>query len=89
MDFSWSAGSIIGYPACECTIAIILKYREIIILTDWDRKGGFLCHTIMRNLEGRVKCNTHYREIFAKNTMTKTVEGLPSWIQTINEKFKE
>ncbi|UCB59394.1 MAG: toprim domain-containing protein [Thermoplasmatales archaeon] len=64
------------------------EYQEIIILTDWDRKGGFLCHTIIRNLEGRVVCNTRYREIFAKNTMIKTVEGLPSWISTMNEKLR-
>lgn len=64
------------------------KYEEIIILTDWDRKGGFLCHTIMRNLEGRVLCNTRFRKIFAKNAKIKTVEGLPSWISTMNEKLR-
>ena len=62
-------------------------YTEIIILTDWDRRGGYLCHTIRRNLEGRVACNLNYRSIFAKNTMTKTVEGLPSWIYTIKDKI--
>jgi len=65
---------------------IAKNYKEIIIFTDWDRKGGFLRHKIQKNLEGRVKCNTKYREIFAKNTMTKTVEGIPSWIKTITEK---
>jgi dTMP kinase len=65
---------------------IARKYKEIIILTDWDRKGGYICYSIKRNLSGRVKCNTYYREIFAKNTMTKTVEGLPSWIKTIIDK---
>lgn len=64
------------------------EYDEIIILTDWDRKGGFLCHTIMRNLEGRVVFNTRYREVFAKNAKIKTVEGLPSWISTMNEKLR-
>ena len=63
------------------------KYKEIIILTDWDRKGGYLCHTIRRNLEGRVNCNIHYRRIFAKNSMIRTLEGLPSWIKTIKEKL--
>lgn len=63
------------------------NYKEIIILTDWDRKGGFLCHTIMRNLKGRVSCNTYYREFFAKNSMTKTVEGLPSWIKSMKDKM--
>ena len=66
---------------------IARKYKNIIILTDWDRKGGHICQLIKRNLSGRVKCNTYYREIFAKNTMTKTVEGLPSWINKINEKI--
>lgn len=61
-------------------------YKEIIILTDWDRRGGYLCHTIRRNLEGRVNCNLNYRSIFAKNSMAKTVEGLPSWINTLKDK---
>ena len=66
---------------------IAQKYEEIIILTDWDRKGGHICQLIKRNLSGRVKVNTYFREIFAKNTMTKTVEGLPSWINKINDKI--
>ena len=63
------------------------KYNDIILLTDWDRKGGSLCHTIQKNLEGRVKCNTRFREIFASYTMIRTVEGLPSWIQTMKKKL--
>lgn len=62
-------------------------YKDIIILTDWDRRGGYLCHTIRKNLEGRVNCNTHYRELFAKNAMIRTVEGLPSWIKTMRKKL--
>ncbi len=64
------------------------KYDEAIILTDWDRKGGFLYHTIERNLEGRVKVITYFREIFSKNVMSKTLEGLPSWIETMSEKHR-
>jgi 5S rRNA maturation endonuclease (ribonuclease M5) len=66
---------------------IAQKYKHVILLTDWDRRGGYLCHTIKRNLEGRVNCNTHYREVFAKNAMIRTVEGLPSWIDTMNGKL--
>lgn len=65
------------------------EFKEIIILTDWDGKGGFLCHTIKRNLEGRVSCDTHFRELFAKNATIKTVEGLPSFILTIKEKISK
>lgn len=67
---------------------LVKKYKEVIILTDWDRKGGFICHTIEKNLEGRVKCNLYYRELFATKTMTKTVEGLYSWFNSIKEKIK-
>ena len=67
---------------------IARKYNDIIILTDWDRKGGFICHTIEKNLEGRVKCNLYYRELLATKTLTKTVEGLYSWFNSIKEKSK-
>lgn len=63
------------------------EYKDIIILTDWDRKGGRLCHTIRKNLEGRVNCNTRYRKLFAKNAMIRTVEGLPSWLETMRKKL--
>ena len=63
-------------------------FKDIIILTDWDKKGGFLCHTIKKNLEGRVNCNTYYREVFARNSICRTVEGLPSWIESLREKNK-
>ena len=66
---------------------IASKYTDVIILTDWDRKGGYLCHTIVKNLQGRVNCNMYFREFIAKNATIKTLEGLPSWIVTINEKL--
>ena len=63
------------------------NYKDIIILTDWDWRGGRLCHTIRKNLEGRVNCNIKYRELFARYSMIRTVEGLPSWIETIKKKL--
>ena len=64
------------------------KYKNIILLTDWDRKGGYLCSTIKKNLESRVGCNTRYREIFAKRSMIRTLEGLPSWLETLRKKIR-
>ena len=64
------------------------RYNEIIIIREWDRRGGYLCHSIKKNLEGRVNCNIYYRSLFAKNSMIRTIEGLPSWIETIKEKIK-
>ena len=77
----------VGMSLIDFCDRIAQKYKEIIILTDWDRKGGYLCHTIKKNLEGRVNCNTRYRELFAKYTTIKTIEGLPSWIETIKNKL--
>jgi len=64
-------------------------YNEVIILTDWDRKGGYLCHIIVKNLKGRVICNTTYREKLSKNSVTKTLEGIPSWINTLKERINK
>ena len=66
---------------------IASRYQEIIILTDWDRRGGILCARIKKNLEGRVKCNTRYRKTLAKLTTIRTVEGLPSWIKSFKKRF--
>ena len=65
---------------------IAQKYKSIILLTDWDRKGGYLCTMIKKNLESRVTCNTEYRKIFAKRSMIRTIEGLPAWINTLKKK---
>jgi 5S rRNA maturation endonuclease (ribonuclease M5) len=63
------------------------KYDEIIILTDWDKKGGQLCYMLKKNLIGRVISNTDFRKKIAQKTMIRTVEGLPSWIETMKKKI--
>jgi len=87
------SGSIIsvnaGIPLIDFCDKIAQDHTDIIILTDWDRKGGYLCRTIKRNLEGRVNCNTKYRELFAKNAMIRTLEGLPSWLETMRTKLNQ
>ena len=60
-------------------------WNEVIILTDWDRRGGMLCHRMMDLLNGRVLYDTTVREILAKHTMIKTVEGLDSWLETMKK----
>jgi len=77
----------LGVSLTDFCDMIAMNCEEVILLTDWDRKGGYLCHTIRKNLEGRVNCNTRYRELFAKNSMIRTVEGLPSWIKTMKDKI--
>ncbi len=62
------------------------QYTNVILLLDWDRKGGFLCGNILKNLEGRVHCNTLFRERIARTAIIKKVEGLPSYLHTLKEK---
>jgi len=77
----------IGMSIADFCDMIAKKYRKIILLTDWDHKGGHLCYALKKNLESRVKCNTRYRKIFAQITSIRTLESLPSWITTVQNKI--
>lgn len=67
---------------------IASMYNSVILLTDWDRKGGSLCKRIMRLLKGRVEFSTAYREMLAKYAMTRKVEGVPSWLETMKHRLE-
>ncbi|KYK20858.1 hypothetical protein AYK25_04270 [Thermoplasmatales archaeon SM1-50] len=67
---------------------ITQKHRKIILLTDWDWRGGRLCTSIKKHLENRVECNITYRKLFAKRCSCRTVEGIPSWFETLQRKIK-
>jgi len=79
----------VGMSIANFSDMIAQNYKKIILLTDWDRKGGFLCSVIRKNLEGRVKINLEYRKFFAKKSITRTIEGLPSWIDSLRTKIEE
>ncbi len=76
-----------GLSLTDFSDKIAKDNEEIIILTDWDRKGGHLCYVIKKNLKGRVKCNTFFRTSLAQNTTIRKIEGLPHWINTIKIKI--
>jgi len=78
-----------GKSLIDFSDAIAREYKTVIILTDWDRKGGFLCRTLLTNLAGRVNCITIYRELLAKHTMVKTIEGLPSYISKMQKQIMQ
>jgi dTMP kinase len=61
-------------------------YDEIVVLTDWDRKGGQIARRIKENLQGRVRCHDHARLVFAEHTMVSDVESLPSFLRTMRKK---
>jgi 5S rRNA maturation endonuclease (ribonuclease M5) len=75
-----------GQSVSDFCDKIAQKYKTIILLMDWDWRGGRLCSQIHKHLENRVKCNLHYREMFAKRGPNRTVEGLPSWMETLRKR---
>lgn len=66
---------------------IAQNHQQIILLTDWDGRGTRLCYSIKKHLENRVHCNLKHREVFAKRCSCRTVEGVPSWIETLKNKI--
>lgn len=78
-----------GQSVSDFCDAIAQKHRKIILLTDWDRRGGRLCLQLKKNLENRVDINVSYRRVFAKRCPCRTVEGMPSWLATLRRKAEE
>jgi 5S rRNA maturation endonuclease (ribonuclease M5) len=62
------------------------NYKEVLILTDWDRKGGHLCKVLSEDLKANdVKFNTDIRAKLASYTKkeTKDVEGLAGCVRRL------
>ncbi len=77
-----------GQSISDFSDSIARQYRKVILLTDWDWRGGRLGSTIKKHLENRVECNVRYRQVFAQHCACRTVEGIPSWWQTFQKKIK-
>ena len=75
-----------GLPIANFCDQISTKYTKVILLTDWDRKGGHLLRILYQNLEGRININIEYRKSIAKLSLSRTIEGLPSWLNTLKNK---
>jgi 5S rRNA maturation endonuclease (ribonuclease M5) len=75
-----------GQSVSDFCDTIAQKYQKIILLTDWDWRGGRLGSSIKKHLENRVECNMSYRQLFAQRCACRTVEGIPSWLQTLRRK---
>ncbi len=70
-----------GKNLVDLSDLIAKRYSEIIILTDWDRKGSYLAgkmFTLLR--DNGVLCNMEYRRKigFYAGSLISTVEELPS-----------
>ncbi|HEQ79043.1 MAG TPA: topoisomerase [Euryarchaeota archaeon] len=77
-----------GQSVSDFCDSIAQKHQKIILLLDWDWRGGRLNTSIKKHLENRVECNITYRQVFAKRCICRTVEGIPSWLETLQRKIK-
>jgi 5S rRNA maturation endonuclease (ribonuclease M5) len=69
----------VGQPLFNLCEEIARKYTDVIILTDWDRKGGHISRVLQESLKANdVKFNTEIRARLAYlcRKETKDVEGL-------------
>jgi dTMP kinase len=63
------------------------QYEKVIILSDWDRRGGSICRRLKELLKGRVIYDVTVRQRLSKFAMIKKVEGIPSWLETMMVKL--
>lgn len=63
------------------------RYEKVIILSDWDRRGGSICRRLKELLKGRVIYDVEVRQRLSKFAMIKKVEGIPSWLETMMVKL--
>ena len=70
---------------------IAKKYSTVIILTDWDRKGGHLCRVLSEDFKANdVYFNTEIRAKLAGycKKETKDVEGLAGCVRRLKQRIK-
>ncbi|MEM3851651.1 MAG: toprim domain-containing protein [Methanomassiliicoccales archaeon] len=62
------------------------KYRKVIVLTDWDRKGGQICHQLLQGLHSNgVKVDDYTRTVLSALSygVIKDVESLPVFVEKL------
>jgi 5S rRNA maturation endonuclease (ribonuclease M5) len=60
--------------------------ERVIVLTDWDRKGGQLARLVSQALVSNgVKADLHFRKELSRIAHVRTVEGLAGWYATLRE----
>ncbi len=89
-------GEIIGlhgglslFNFCE---AVSRKHKRVIVLTDWDRRGGTLCRRLQEGFDANgVRSDLGFRRNLAIMCRkdVKDVQSLPSYIMTLKERTKE
>lgn len=61
------------------------KKKEVLILTDFDKKGKELYGKIIKNFDKLgIRVNKKYREFLQKKTRISHIEGLVRYVENVN-----
>jgi 5S rRNA maturation endonuclease (ribonuclease M5) len=74
------------FEMCE---EISRKHKRVIVLTDWDRKGGQICHSLLQGFQSNgVKVDEYVRATLSSLSAgeIKDVESLPNLIERLRSK---
>ena len=74
----------IGIPLFTFCERLKPMYREVILLTDWDRRGNELCKLLKHHLEANnIKYNMQIRNALRiiSGKEIRCVEDLPGWVK--------
>lgn len=63
--------------------------RALIVLFDWDRKGGQLSHLLQRHGSGGPNLDLRFRRELARLSPVKCVEDLPAALRTLTRRATE
>lgn len=62
------------------------RHRQVIVLTDWDRKGGQLARLLHEKLGANgARADLQFRRRLARLAHVRTVEGLAGWMTTLRD----
>ncbi len=90
LQFLGCMGNIItvnkGVSLTDFCDMIASEFDSVVLLTDWDRRGGILCRRLMKLFKGRLSFNITYRQKLAKYAMVRKVESLPSWLDSMKSR---
>ncbi len=81
-----------GRSLLELAEGLIERRRPVVILTDWDGKGGQLSQHLVRRLHGSgLPVDTEIRRRMARTVRGDlvSVEGLATWAERNSELYRE
>lgn len=75
-----------GEPLVNFTDSIVGRHPKVVLLTDWDRKGGHLARLLLDLFGARIPVDAEPRRLLARWCAVKAVEELPSYLANLRLK---